>query len=140
MCLLPGRLFRWSRAFPAWAYSRSDRMDKPEAPREKHPVTETFERVWSQALLAMSTAEEEMHRNLQRVAAAAGWSQEEVKRQAREFTERLAGHRKELERGVEEAARGAVARLKVPRREELQDFEARLAKLAERIEALGQRK
>jgi len=115
-------------------------MDKPEAPREKHPVAETFERVWSQALLAMSTAEEEMHRNLQRVAAAAGWSQEEVKRQAREFTERLAGHRKELEHTVEEAARGALARLKVPRREELQDFEARLARVAERIEALGQRK
>jgi len=115
-------------------------MDKPEAPREKHPVAETFERVWSQALLAMSTAEEEMNRNLQRVASAAGWSQEEVKRQAREFTERLAGHRKELERSVEDAARGALARLKVPRREELQDFEARLGRLAERIDALGQRK
>lgn len=115
-------------------------MDKPEAPREKHPVAETFERVWSQALLAMSTAEEEMNRTVQRVASAAGSSQEEIKRQAREFTERLAGHRKELERSVEDAARGALARLKVPRREELQDFEARLARIAERIEALGQRK
>ncbi|MDY7230888.1 phasin family protein [Hyalangium rubrum] len=115
-------------------------MDKPEAPREKHPVAETFERVWSQALGAVTTAEEEVQRTLQRVASAAGWSQEEVKRQAREFTERLVGHRKELERGVEEAVRGAVARLKVPKREELQDFEARLGRLAERIEALGQKK
>ncbi|MFL5344813.1 MAG: phasin family protein [Hyalangium sp.] len=115
-------------------------MDKPEAPREKHAVAEAFERVWSQALLAVSTAEEEVNRTLQRVAAAAGWSQEEVKRQAREFTERLAGHRKGLEHSVEEAVRGAVSRLKVPRREELQEFEARLARLAERIEALGQQK
>ncbi len=115
-------------------------MDTPEAPREKHPIAETFERVWSQALLAVSSAEEEVHRNLQRAAAAAGWSQEEVKRLARELTERLAGHRKDLERSVEEAVRRAVARLKVPRREELQEFEARLGRLAERIDALGQRK
>lgn len=115
-------------------------MDKPEAPREKHPVAEAFERVWSQALLAVSTAEEETNRTLQRVASAAGWSQEEVKRHAREFTERLAVHRKGLEHSVEEAVRGRLARLKVPRREELQEFEARLARLAERIETLGQQK
>jgi polyhydroxyalkanoate synthesis regulator phasin len=115
-------------------------MDKPEAPREKNPVAEAFERVWSQALLAVSTAEEEVNRNVHRVAAAAGWSQEEVKRHAREFTERLVGHRKALEHSVEEAVRGALSRLKVPRREELQEFEARLTRLAERVEALGQQK
>jgi polyhydroxyalkanoate synthesis regulator phasin len=115
-------------------------MDQPEAPREKNPVAEAFERVWSQALLAMSTAEEEVNKNFQRVAAAAGWSQEEVKRHAREFTERLVGHRKDLEHNVEEAVRGALARLKVPRREELQEFEARLGRLAERIDALRQEK
>ena len=65
-------------------------------------MAEAFERVWSQALLAVSTAEEEVTRTVQRVAAAAGWSQDEVKRQAREFTERLTGHRKDLEHNVEE--------------------------------------
>lgn len=115
-------------------------MDTPEAPREKHPVVETFERVWSQALLAVSTAEEEVNRTLQRVAATAGWSQDEVKRHAREFTERLVGHRKALEHSVEEAVRGALAKVKVPRREELQEFEARLTRLAERIDALGRQK
>ncbi|SEU37265.1 phasin family protein [Stigmatella erecta] len=115
-------------------------MDKPEAPREKHPVAEAFERIWSQALLAVSTAEEEMNRTFQRVATTAGWGPEEVKRQARDFTERVQGHRRELERNVEEAVRGTLTRLKVPRREELQDFEARLTRLAERIEVLGQKK
>ncbi|MBN1210407.1 MAG: phasin family protein [Myxococcaceae bacterium] len=115
-------------------------MDKPEAPREKNPVAEAFERVWSQALVAVSTAEEEVNRTLQRVAATAGWSQEEVKRHAREFTEKLVGHRRELERNVEEAVRGTLSRLKVPRREELQEFEARLTRLAERIDALGRQK
>lgn len=93
-------------------------MDKPEAPREKHPVAEAFERVWSQA----------------------GWSQEEVKRHAREFTEKLVGHRRDLEHSVEVAVKGALSRLKVPRREDLQEFEARLTKLAERIDALGREK
>jgi polyhydroxyalkanoate synthesis regulator phasin len=115
-------------------------MDKPEAPREKHAVSEAFERVWSQALLAVSTAEEEVNRTLQKVATTAGWSQEEVKRHAREFTERLVGHRKDLEHSVEVAVRGALSRLKVPRREDLQDFEARLDRLSERIEALGRQK
>jgi polyhydroxyalkanoate synthesis regulator phasin len=115
-------------------------MDKPEAPRERHPVADAFERVWSQALLAVTTAEEEVHRTLQRVAATAGWSQDEVKRLAREFTERLAGHRKDLEHSVEVAVCGAISKVKVPRREELQEFEARLTRLAERVDALGRQK
>ena len=114
--------------------------NKPEAPREKHSVAETFERIWSQALLAVNTAEEEAFRAVQKVAAVAGWSQEEVKRQARDFTERLAGHRKDLEQNVEERVRQALTRMKLPRREELQSFGARLERLSERIQALEQRK
>lgn len=114
--------------------------NKAEAPREKNPVAETFERVWSQALLAVNTAEEEASRAVQRVAAVAGWSQEEVKRQAQAFSDRLAGHRKDLEHNVEDRVRTALSRLKLPRREELQAFGARLERLAERIQALEQRK
>ncbi|MFP2962444.1 phasin family protein [Myxococcus sp. 1LA] len=114
--------------------------NKPEAPREKHPVAETFERFWSQALLAVNTAEEEASRAVQRVAAVAGWSQDEVKRQAREFGDRLAGHRKDLEHNVEERVRVALTKMKLPRREELSAFGTRLEKLAERIQALEQRK
>lgn len=114
--------------------------NKPEAPREKHSVTETFERLWSQALLAVNTAEEEASRAVQKVATVAGWSQDEVRRQAREFTERLAGHRKDLEHNVEDRVRQTLSRMKLPRREELSAFEARLSKLAERIQNLEQPK
>jgi polyhydroxyalkanoate synthesis regulator phasin len=114
--------------------------NKPEAPREKHPVAETFERVWSQALLAVNTAEEEAARAVQRVATVAGWSQDEVKRQAREWTERLTGHRRDLEHNVEDRVRTALSRLKLPRREELQAVGSRLERLAERIDALEHRK
>ena len=116
-------------------------MEKPDTPpREKHPLAETFERIWSQALLAVSTAEEEAAKTAQRVAGLAGWSQEEVKRQGRLLTERLAGHRHALEHKVEDAVHHALQRLKVPRRDDLQEFQTRLDKVAERLEALGQRK
>ena len=42
-----------------------------------------------------------------------------------------------LERSVDEGARRVIARLKVPRREELQSFQQRLEKVAQRIEALA---
>ena len=114
-------------------------MDKLES-SSKHPLAETFERVWGQALLAVSTAEEEATRCAQRVAELAGWSQEEVLRQTRMLTERLDGHRKDLEHNVEDGVRKALSHFKVPRREQLQDIEARLVRLSQRIEAMGQRK
>src|SRR3712207_9487663 len=98
-------------------------MDKPEAPREKQAVAEAFERVWSQALLAVSTAEEEVNSALQRVAATAGWSPDEVKRHAREFTERLAGQRKALEHSAEVAVRGALGKVNGARLGELAGVE-----------------
>ncbi|WP_338866865.1 phasin family protein [Myxococcus stipitatus] len=114
--------------------------NKPEAPREKNPVAETFERIWSQALLAVNTAEEEASRAVQKVAAVAGWSQDEVKRQAQAFSDRLAGHRKDLEHNVEDRVRAALLLMKLPRREELQAFGSRLDRLAERIQELEHRK
>ena len=84
-------------------------MDTPESPREKRPLAETFERLWGQALLAVSTAEEEAGRVVQRVTGAAGWSQDEVRRQARELTERLVTQRRDLERRRARPRRGLRA-------------------------------
>ena len=95
-----------------------------------------FERAWSQALLAVSTAEEEAAKLVARVSEAAGWTQDEVKRQVRELTDRLTHQRKELERGVEEGVKKALLRVKVPRREDLAGIEARLDQLSKRIDAL----
>ena len=111
-------------------------MDTPESPREKRPLAETFERLWSQALLAVSTAEDEAGRAVQRVTGAAGWSPDEVRRHARELTERLVSQRRDLERNVEEGVRKALGRMKLPRREELQEVSVRLERVARRIQAL----
>ena len=44
---------------------------------------------------------------------------------------------KELEKAVEEAVKKALSKVRVPKREELQQLNARLDALAERVEALS---
>lgn len=92
-----------------------------------------FQQIWSQALVTVTGAEEEAQRLLQRAQGMVGWSQDE----ARRLAERLASQRREMERRVEEAVKTSVARLKVPRREELVQLNARLDAVARRLEALS---
>lgn len=103
-------------------------------PKDKHSLLENAQQLWSQALV---TAEEEAAKLLGRIQGLAGTSQEELKRQARELTERLTAQRKEAERSVEDAVRRALVRLHVPRREEVQQITARLDALAKRVEGLS---
>src|SRR5579863_5668468 len=102
-------------------------------------ITEYFERVWGQALVAVSQAEEEAGKAVQKLAGVAGWGQEEIKRQARELGERLVRQRKDLEHSVDEGVRRTLSALRVPRREEIQDIQARLERVAARIDALARR-
>jgi len=92
--------------------------------------------MWAQALTAMSSVEDEAARVVQRAQTVAGWSQDEVRRQMGELAERLAAQRKELEHGLEERVRGALQRLRVPKREEVQALTARVDRVAERLERL----
>lgn len=103
--------------------------------RDRKGLTDQFERAWSQALTAVSVAEDEAAKVLQRFAGMAGWGQDEVKRHAREFTDRLSSQRKELERNVEDNVKKTLARLKVPRREQLQELETRIDRLGQRLDA-----
>lgn len=90
---------------------------------------EFFQQIWSQALTTVHGAEEEAQKLLGRLQ---GISQEET----RKLQERLAGQRKELERRVEEVVKTSVARLKVPRRDEVAQLNARLDALTRRLEGL----
>jgi polyhydroxyalkanoate synthesis regulator phasin len=109
-----------------------------EAQKEKRSLGEHFERLWGQALTAVSTAEDEALKVVQRMSeAAGGWSPEEMKQRARELTERLVSQRRELERTVDDAVRGTLVRLKVPKREQIQEVQARLETLATRIDRLS---
>lgn len=105
-------------------------------PKDKRTVSEFFQQVWSQALVTVTGAEEEVAKVFGRLQGAAGWSQDEARRQMQHFTERLASQRRELERRAEESVKASVAKLKVPRRDEVAQLNARLDALVRRMEAL----
>jgi polyhydroxyalkanoate synthesis regulator phasin len=119
----------------------TNRPANGEAARERgSSLADYFRLAWSLALIKVSAAEDEALRVASRVGDLAGWGPEEVRRLAKVFTERLAAQRKEFERSLDEGIDRAVARLKVPRREEIDALWARLARVAERIEALAARR
>ena len=107
-----------------------------EVPKDRRPVVEALERMWAQAVTAMSSVEDEAARVVQRAQTVAGWSQDEVRRQMSDLAERLAAQRRELEQGLEERVRGALQRLRVPKREDVQALTARVERVAERLEKL----
>jgi len=109
-------------------------------PKEKRGVADVVERMWSQALVAVSSAEEEAAQLVQKLQAVAGWSQDEVRRQVAELTERIATQRGALERGIEEGVKRAVTRLRVPRREQIQALQTRLDRVAARLDRLAERR
>jgi polyhydroxyalkanoate synthesis regulator phasin len=111
-----------------------DSRDKE--PKDKRPLAEAFERFWSQALATVTNAEEEAGKWVGKVAQAAGWSPEEIKRQVNELGERLSSQRVQAEKGLDEAVKKTLARVKVPRAAELQALNARLDAVSRRLEAL----
>jgi polyhydroxyalkanoate synthesis regulator phasin len=108
--------------------------------KERRTLTDAVERMWSQALVAVSSVEEEAAQVVQRLQAVAGWSQDEVRRQVAEVSERLTAQRQALEKGLEDGVRRAVSRLRVPRRDQIQALQARLDTVAARLERLAQRR
>ena len=107
--------------------------------KERRPVLESLERMWSQALTAVSSVEDEAARVVQKAQTVAGWSQDEVRRQVAELAQRLRTQRRELEQGMESRVQGALQRLRVPRRDEVAALAAQLEKMAARVERLEQR-
>lgn len=105
-------------------------------PKDKRSVAEVFQQVWSQALVAVTGAEEEASKLLQKVQGMAGWSQDEAKKQVREFSEKLSSQRRDVEKRIEDGVKQSLHRLHVPRRDELEKLNARLEGLTKRIEAL----
>jgi polyhydroxyalkanoate synthesis regulator phasin len=109
-----------------------------ETSKERRPVLESLERMWAQALTAVSSVEDEAARVVQKAQTVAGWSQDEVRRQVTELAQRLRTQRRELEQGVENGVRSALQRLRVPRREEVQALTAQVERMAARVERLEQ--
>lgn len=99
-----------------------------------------FREAWSNALAGVNAAEQEAEKVLSRIADAAGLSPEDVRRQARELSERLSAQRREVERAIDDAVHRAANRFRIPSREDLAALEKRLDAVAERLDALSREK
>ncbi len=100
-------------------------------------IQELFKDAWSQALAGVNAAEQEAERIFARLADAAGFTADDVKRHAREFGDRLGSQRREIEKGIDEAFRRAASRFRIPSREDIAGLQKRLDAIAERVDALA---
>jgi polyhydroxyalkanoate synthesis regulator phasin len=107
---------------------------------EQRQLQEMFKEAWSQALVGINTAEAEAEKVFQRLADVAGFSPEDVKKHAREFSERLGAQRKEIERSIDEAVRKATVRFKLPTREEIDTLRQRVDAISARLDAISAEK
>jgi polyhydroxyalkanoate synthesis regulator phasin len=100
-------------------------------------IQEMFKEAWSQALVGLNAAEAEAEKVLARLADAAGFSPEDVKKHAREFGERLTSQRREVEKAIDDAVKKAAARFKLPTRDDIEGLKQRLDQVSERVEELA---
>ena len=100
-------------------------------------IQERFKEAWSHALAGINSAEQEAEKIFNRLADAAGFSPEDVKRHAREFGDRLQGQRKELEKAIDDGVKKAASRLRVPTKGDIESIEKRLDAISARIDALA---
>jgi poly(hydroxyalkanoate) granule-associated protein len=101
-------------------------------------VRETFKEAWTQALVGLNAAEQEAEKVISKIADAAGFTPDDVRRHAREFAERLQSQRKEIERTIDEAVKRAASRFKLPTREEVDALRQRVESIAAKVDALAQ--
>jgi polyhydroxyalkanoate synthesis regulator phasin len=99
-------------------------------------IRETFRDAWSSALAGVNAAEAEAEKVLGKLADVAGFSPDEVKRQAREFGERLVAQRKDLEKVIDEAVRRAANRFRIPTQADIEALTKRVDEVTARIDAL----
>lgn len=100
-------------------------------------VREMFKEAWSQALAGVNAAEAEAEKVLTKLADAAGFSTDDVKRHAREFGERLTAQRREVEKTLDDAVRSAANRFRIPTKEDIAALQKRLDAVTQRVDALS---
>lgn len=103
-------------------------------------IQEMFKEAWSSALAGVNAAEAEAEKVLGKLADAAGFSPEDVKRHAREFGERLAVQRRDLEKGIDEAVRRTASRFRIPTQADIDALAKRVDEVQARVEALSKEK
>jgi polyhydroxyalkanoate synthesis regulator phasin len=95
-----------------------------------------FKEAWSNALAGVNAAEQEAEKVIVRLADAAGFTPDDVRRHAREFGERLQAQRREVEKAIDDAVRRAANRFRIPTRDDIETLQKRLDAISERVDAL----
>jgi len=96
-----------------------------------------FKEAWSNALAGVNAAEQEAEKVIARLADAAGFTPDDVRRHAREFGERLQAQRREVEKSIDDAVRRAANRFRIPTRDDIEALTKRLDAISERVDALS---
>jgi poly(hydroxyalkanoate) granule-associated protein len=100
-------------------------------------IQEIFKEAWSQALAGVNAAEQEAEKVFAKLADAAGFTTDDVKRHAREFGERLTTQRREIEKAIDDAVRRTANRFRIPTQSDIEALQKRVEAVAERVEALA---
>jgi polyhydroxyalkanoate synthesis regulator phasin len=103
-------------------------------------LRETFKEAWSSALAGVNAAEAEAEKVLGKLADAAGFSPDDVKRHAREFGERLTTQRRDLERAIDDAVKRTANRFRIPTHADIEALEKRVDAVAAKVEELAKEK
>src|SRR5690348_11725957 len=103
-------------------------------------LRETFRDAWSSALAGVNAAEAEAEKVLGKLADAAGFSPDDVKRHAREFGERLTTQRRDLERAIDDAVKRTANRFRIPTHADIEALQKRVDEVSSKIEALSKEK
>ena len=96
-----------------------------------------FKEAWSNALAGVNAAEQEAEKVIGKIADAAGFTPEDVRRHTREFAERLQAQRKEIEKTIDDAVKRATSRFKLPSRDEIDGLRQRVDAIAARVDAIA---
>ncbi|HEX9306079.1 MAG TPA: phasin family protein [Anaeromyxobacter sp.] len=100
-------------------------------------IQEMFKEAWSHALAGVNAAEAEAEKVLGKLADAAGFSPDDVKRHAREFGERLTTQRRDLEKAIDEAVKRTANRFRIPTQSDIEALQKRVDAVAARVEAIA---
>ena len=93
---------------------------------------------WSQALVAVDDAGDEVQKILGRVGDLVGVAPEEGRRLAQELAQKLRDDRGQLEQAVEAAVRRAVQRFQLPKAGELEALGLRLSALEATVDRMAE--
>jgi polyhydroxyalkanoate synthesis regulator phasin len=103
-------------------------------------VFEFAREAWSQALVAVNAAEEEVQKIVSRVSGWVEMKPEEARRLGVELSDKLRAERNQVEAGLESAVHRALTPFRLPSRDDLAGLHARVSILEARIDRLVARR